>query len=126
MRFSHTRTCDADLVRKCESFYLLDMTRGFKVIPLELFINGGELIMARDFALYDDANVVVTPTAAPAVKSSASPSIWARFTQGLAASRRRKAESAVEKYIRSNGGRLTDNMEREISRKFGHMAGDGL
>ena len=83
--------------------------------------------MARDLALYDDVDIVtVTPTAAPTAKAPAGLSIWARFAQMIATSRRRKAENAVETYIRNNGGRLTDNLERDISRKFGRMAGDGL
>ena len=70
--------------------------------------------MARDFALYDDLTAASTITEAPAVKG---PSIWTRMLTSFAASRQRRAESAVERYIAMNGGRLTDNMEREISRK---------
>ncbi len=79
--------------------------------------------MARDLALYDDATIDATITKAPAVKG---PSVWTRMLEAFASSRRRQAESAVERYIAMNGGRLTDNMERDISRKFGRMAGDGL
>ena len=79
--------------------------------------------MARDLALYDDATVNATFAEAPAVKA---PSVWTRMLEAFASSRRRQAENAVERYIAINGGRLTDNMEREISRKFGRMAGDGL
>ena len=49
-----------------------------------------------------------------------------RLIGAIAASRRRKAERAVEHYIAMNGGHLTDDLERRISRKFGRMAGDGL
>ena len=76
--------------------------------------------MARDFALYD--NVAVTADTA----AGKGPSIWTRMIEALAASRQRRAEQAVERYIAMNGGRLTDNLERDISRKFGRMAGDGL
>ena len=76
--------------------------------------------MARDFALYDSSPVAVNATAGSA------PSIWTRLIKSFAASRQRRADSAVERYIAINGGRLTDNLERDISRKFGRMAGDGL
>ena len=81
--------------------------------------------MARDLAHYDDVEFA-NPATAPAVKAPVGPSLWTRFAQMIATSRRRKAENAVETYIRNNGGRLTDNLERDISRKFGRMAGDGL
>ncbi len=32
-------------------------------------------------------------------------------------------ESEVARYIAANGGQLTDEMEREISRRFGRSAG---
>ncbi|GGH19815.1 hypothetical protein GCM10007036_22960 [Alsobacter metallidurans] len=43
--------------------------------------------------------------------------------EGIKASRRRQAEQVVANYIQLNGGRLTDDLEREISRKFGDYAG---
>ena len=76
--------------------------------------------MARDIALYDD----FPATAGTGLGKS--PSIWARLIEAVAASRQRKSERAVERYIAHNGGQLTDDLERQISRKFGRMAGDGL
>ncbi len=74
--------------------------------------------MARDFALYD------TGTADVGTTEAKGPSIWARMAAALTRSRQRKADSAIERYIRANGGQLTDSLERDISRRFGHMAGD--
>ena len=76
--------------------------------------------MARDIALYHDF------TATADAATAKSPSIWARMIEAVAASRQRKAERAVERFIAQNGGQLTDDLERRISRKFGRMAGDGL
>jgi hypothetical protein len=33
-------------------------------------------------------------------------------------SRQREADREIARYIRDNGGRLTDNIEREIERRF--------
>lgn len=38
-------------------------------------------------------------------------------------SREARNDSAVERFIQENGGALTDDLEREISRRFGRMAG---
>ena len=76
--------------------------------------------MARNIALFDNF-----PAAADEAVATA-PSIWTRMIEAMAASRQRTAERAVERYIAQNGGQLTDDMERAISRKFGRMAGDGL
>jgi hypothetical protein len=46
-----------------------------------------------------------------------------RFVRALQDSRRRAAEREVERFIHRNGGRLTDELEREISRRFGRIAG---
>lgn len=32
-------------------------------------------------------------------------------------------QSEVERFIKANGGVLTDSLEREISRRFGNMSG---
>ncbi len=74
--------------------------------------------MAREFTI-DGAVTSGADTAAPK-----GPSIWARMAKALTASRQRKADSAIERYIQANGGQLTDGLERDISRRFGYMAGD--
>jgi hypothetical protein len=49
--------------------------------------------------------------------------MFQRFVRALQDSRRRAAEREVEQFIQRNGGRLTDELEREISRRFGRIAG---
>jgi hypothetical protein len=41
----------------------------------------------------------------------------------LAAANETDESASIAAYIEQNGGVLTDQLEREISRKFGHMAG---
>lgn len=50
-------------------------------------------------------------------------SLLSIIINGLMNARRRQAEQVVANYIQLNGGRLTDDLEREISRKFGDYAG---
>jgi hypothetical protein len=70
--------------------------------------------MARDCAFDIDA----APAAAPAADRPAR-SIWRRMLDHIVASRQAKAEREIERYIRMRGGQLTDDIEREIGRKFG-------
>ena len=42
-----------------------------------------------------------------------------RLGDAAAASRRAQAEREVARFIEAQGGRLTDEVEREISRRFG-------
>jgi hypothetical protein len=46
-------------------------------------------------------------------------SILSRFDR----SRQRRVDSEVGDFIESHGGQLTDDLERQISRKFGNQAG---
>ena len=73
--------------------------------------------MAHELAVLD---AIPADVAAEAAKHS----IWSRMAAAFIASRQRKADSAIERYILANGGQLTDALERDISRRFGHMAGD--
>ena len=41
-----------------------------------------------------------------------------RFFDAMMASRQRQVDREIARYIRDNGGRLTDNIEREIERRF--------
>jgi hypothetical protein len=45
-----------------------------------------------------------------------------RLGGAIAASRRAQAEREIARFIESQGGRLTDEVEREISRRFGSPA----
>jgi hypothetical protein len=56
--------------------------------------------------------------------TSRGPGLWQRFENFLRSVQMTEQESAVERFINANGGSLTDDLEREISRRFGNMAGD--
>ncbi len=58
---------------------------------------------------------------APAVPQT---SLFRRVADGLAQARRRRNGREVAQFIQAHGGHLTDELEREISRRFGHMAGE--
>lgn len=46
----------------------------------------------------------------------------ARFHARLVAARQAKAEREIARFIESRGGRLTDEVERQISQRFGQPA----
>lgn len=50
--------------------------------------------------------------------------ILSRIGALLASGSRRRADQAVGRFIQNNGGVLTDELERVISRRFGRMAGE--
>ena len=41
-----------------------------------------------------------------------------RLVDAMVASRQRQAEREIARFLQANGGRLTDNLEREIERRF--------
>lgn len=47
--------------------------------------------------------------------------LFERLSARMEAAERRQRESDVGRFIRENGGVLTDEIERQISRKFGRM-----
>ena len=51
-----------------------------------------------------------------------SPSILARVFNSIKRSREQAASREIAKFIEMNGGQLTDNIEREISRRYGSSA----
>jgi hypothetical protein len=74
--------------------------------------------MARSLSFNLDAM-----DATQVVPASTKPSIFARFVTSLMESRQRAADREIERFIAVRGGRLTDETEREISRRFGNLAG---
>jgi len=62
-------------------------------------------VAPRDFA----------PTRAPASNSRG---LLRRFFDAMMESRQRQVDREIARYIRDNGGRLTDSIEREIERRF--------
>ena len=49
--------------------------------------------------------------------------ILRRIYAAMIASRQRAAEREIERYIMLHGGKLTDKLERDISRNFGSFPG---
>lgn len=49
----------------------------------------------------------------------ASRNLFVRALEALADARRRQAEREIGRYIEENGGRMTDDLERRISRRYG-------
>ncbi len=47
------------------------------------------------------------------------PGILSRLLAAVVASRRARAEAEIGRFIEERGGRVTDDLEREISRRFG-------
>ncbi|HEX8168711.1 MAG TPA: hypothetical protein VF601_23365 [Beijerinckiaceae bacterium] len=47
------------------------------------------------------------------------PNLLVRLLHAVVASRRARAEAEVARFIEERGGRVTDDLEREISRRFG-------
>lgn len=57
-------------------------------------------------------------TAAPAVKRTSAPGFFSRVYATIAAARMRHAEREIARYLGANGGKFTDEAEREIERRF--------
>jgi hypothetical protein len=84
--------------------------------------------MAKDIAFdteFDNEPCSVNGASAVAVSDAGSRrgGIFQRFAAAVRASRQRAVEREVERFINQNGGRLTDELEREISRRFGGIVG---
>ena len=76
-------------------------------------------MFASDAAEFDATTGVVTETPHATGITGLFASVAARF----AMSRQRRVDSEVGKFLESHGGQLTDDLERQISRKFGNHAG---
>jgi hypothetical protein len=57
-------------------------------------------------------------TEAPSVKRASGPGILSRLDATIAAARTRQAEREIARYLDGNGGKFTDEAEREIERRF--------
>ena len=59
-------------------------------------------------------------------KTSSSPTraakrgIWRRVLDAIIVSRQRQADFEIARFLESRGGRITDDVEREIERRFLH------
>lgn len=77
--------------------------------------------MVRTLTLPAGADAGFRTPARPARAAS----LLARVVAALTASRQRQAEAEVERYVVMNGGVLTDQLERDISRHYGNQVGGG-
>jgi hypothetical protein len=71
----------------------------------------------------DWAGDLVGVGAANATQTHSKPGIFQRFVEAIKLSRQRAAEREIEAFVARNGGVLTDDIERSISRNFGNAAG---
>jgi hypothetical protein len=78
--------------------------------------------MARSIGFELDA-MDATQVVTSGVRAPQKPSLFSRFVTALMLSRQRAADREIERFIAMRGGRLTDETEREISRRFGNLSG---
>lgn len=45
--------------------------------------------------------------------------LWKRVARNIQIAQRRRTEAEIARYIERNGGVITDDMERQIGRRFG-------
>jgi hypothetical protein len=57
-------------------------------------------------------------TDSPAVKRVSGPGFFSRMHAAIVAARVRQAEREIARYLGGNGGKFTDEAEREIERRF--------
>ena len=63
-------------------------------------------------------------SAAKAAAPSRVRSVLRRAADAIRRQRERRAEAAVARFIRRNGGTLTDELERRIAREYAYLVGD--
>ena len=67
-----------------------------------------------------DARESRKPAARPHFSLTA---FFERLSDAMYAADRRRAESDVARFVRENGGVLTDDLERQMSRRYGRIVG---
>ncbi len=72
--------------------------------------------MANNIAVAPDYQDVLSSE-----EAATRPTLWSTLKDVLGWSRSSNRE--VENFIQANGGVLTDSLERDISRRFGHIVG---
>lgn len=65
----------------------------------------------KDFAPYVSTSRVCEET-----NPSERPSLWRRLSNTVQSYRQRRAEREIARFIQSRGGRLTDELERDLMR----------
>ena len=49
--------------------------------------------------------------------------LFAALAERLTRARQRRVDSEIGRFLQAHGGQLTDDLERQISRRFGNQAG---
>jgi hypothetical protein len=62
----------------------------------------------------------------PKQATPAQQNIFRRFLEAMMAARQRQADAEIVRFLNLRGGRLTDEAEREIERRFLHGSRKGL
>jgi hypothetical protein len=85
------------------------------------------MIMATNLALSPEDVVVIDGARANGRTAAELPAtrggFWSRVLARLVEARQRQAQAEVARYVAMNGGVLTDDLEREISRRYGGIVG---
>jgi hypothetical protein len=85
---------------------------------LSMILSKEHYLMATTFTnAFPSASEVETGSNTPR------PGILSRFFTAIMDARHRAAEREIERYIMMHGGKLTDSIERDLSRTFGAPAG---
>jgi hypothetical protein len=69
-----------------------------------------------DFASRENAFTQKSLTSKRGVKRS----VWRRLLDAVIASRQRHADLEIARFLATHGGKITDDVEREIERRFLH------
>ena len=75
-------------------------------------------MFANDAAEFDSTAGATQPTRASGLSG-----LIAGLVSRLTLSRQRRVDSEVGQFLEAHGGHLTDDLERQISRRFGNQAG---
>ena len=68
----------------------------------------------KDFAPY----ITETDAAKEVAKTADKPGLWRRLLDSMIESRQRQVDRQIARYLAQQGGRLTDEGEREITRQL--------
>ena len=76
---------------------------------------------AKEFATYTkvDGRPVEPAQKAVHAPKAVERGFWARIYDAIWIARQRQADAEIARYLSQSGGKLTDDMEREISRRLG-------
>lgn len=68
------------------------------------------------------STIIYSPNHAGTADKPERSGFWRRLYEGFMASRQRRADLEIARYIEGHGGVLTDDMERQIMRRLAGVA----